>query len=114
MKLSGGNKSQSYGIVFIIFQFIIFPHVYPIGPVYYCPRHSTKTISPGQIDFFGLNKLTYEPLEHCNFIYTQCHALKSLYITQNNIDFLSLELVKITPKDRNYSTILGVLSTQVS
>ena len=38
-KLSDVNSGQYYGIGLIMCQFPNVPHVYPIGPVYYCPNH---------------------------------------------------------------------------
>ena len=59
--------------------------------VYYCPGHSSKSISSGDIKFYiGFKKVTYEPLEHCDFVEPQSRSWRSPYQTQNNLNYLQI------------------------
>ena len=59
--------------------------------VYYCPGHPSKSISSGEIKFYvGSKNVTYEPLEHCDFVDPQSSYWILPYQTQNNIDYLQI------------------------
>ena len=74
-----------------------------MGPVYYCPGHPSNTISPGSLKFYvGFQKVTSETLEHCDFVDPQVRSWRSLYQTQNNLNYIQIRIVKINPqRDRN-------------
>ena len=43
--------------------------IYPVGPVYYCPVHSSNTISSSYLQFYvGFKNIMFRPLEHCYFV----------------------------------------------
>ena len=71
-----------------------------MGPVYYCPGHPSNTISLGAPKFYVCSqKDTSEPLEHCDFVYPQGTYWRSPYHTQNNVDYLQIEIVKSKPQE---------------
>ena len=51
----------------------------------------SKTISLGALKFYVVSqKVTPEPLEHCDFIDPQSRFWKSPYQNQNNLDYLQI------------------------
>ena len=67
-------------------------------PVYYYVFHSSNTISSGDIKcYVGFQNFTYEPLEHCDRIDRKRFSLISPYQTRNNLDYLQIEILKVTP-----------------
>ena len=43
-------------------------------------RHPSTTISPGYLKFYGgFQKVTYEPIKHCDFVEPQGCSWKSPY-----------------------------------
>ena len=75
VKLDNGNTVHSQGIGIIICSFTNFYIIYPVGPVYYFTCHPSNTISSGAIKFHvEFQKVTSEPLEHCNFVEPQGHS----------------------------------------
>ena len=65
-------------------------------PVYYCLGHPYKTISSGDLKFYaGFKKVTYETIEHYDFVDPQGCSWRSPYQTRNNLDYLQLKIVKI-------------------
>ena len=68
VKLANGNTGHAQGIGIILCRFPNFSIIYPVGPVYYCPGHTSNTISSCALKFYiGFEKVTSEPLEHCEF-----------------------------------------------
>ena len=89
VKLTNGNTGHDQGIGIILFLFHNYFIIYPVGPVYYSPCHPYNTISSGYLKFcVGFQKVTYEPLEHCDFVDPQGRSCRSPYQTQKNIDYL--------------------------
>ena len=71
---------RAQGIGVILCCFTTFPIIYPVGLVYYCPGHTSNTISLGALKCYaGFQKVTSEPLEHCYSEDPQGHSLRSLY-----------------------------------
>ena len=69
--------------------------MYPVGPVCYFPGHPSNTILSGVLKFYiGFQKVTYEPLENCDFFDPQSHTWRSSYQTKNNIDYLQIKKFK--------------------
>ena len=67
-------------------------------PVYCFPRNPSNTISSGTLKFYaGFQKVTYEPLEHCDFVDPQGNYWRSPYQTQNNLDYLLIKNFKVNP-----------------
>ena len=103
VKLANGNTGHAQGIGIILCRFPNCSSIHPVGPVYYCPGHTSNTISSGALRFYiGFKKVTSEPLEHCDFIDPQDRSWRSPYQACNNLDYLHLEIFKINPhRDKN-------------
>ena len=103
VKLANGNTVNSQGIGIILCRFPNFSIIYLVGPVYYCPGHTSNTISSGALKFYiGFKNVKYKLLEHCDFVDPQGRSWRSPYQTCNNLDYLHLEIVKINPhRDKN-------------
>ena len=70
MKLANGNMGHDQVIGIILFRFPNFPIIYPVGIVYYFPGQPFNSISLVALKlYFGFQKVTSEPLEHCYFFY---------------------------------------------
>ena len=52
VKLANGNTGHAQGIGIILCRFPNCSIIYPVGPVYYCPGHPSKTISSGALKFY--------------------------------------------------------------
>ena len=52
VKLANGNTRHAQGIGIIICLFSNCLIIYPVGPVFYCPGHPSKTISSGSLKFY--------------------------------------------------------------
>ena len=86
--LSHPNPKE-LGLFYVIFQ--NFPIIYPVVPVYYLPGHPSNTISQGDLKMLiGFQKVTSETLEHCDFVVPQVRSWRSLYQTQNNLDYIQI------------------------
>ena len=69
VKLANGNTGHAQVIGIMLCCFHSCPSIYLVGPVYYCPCHPSNTISSGAIKIYvGFQKVTSEPLEHCDFV----------------------------------------------
>ena len=103
IKFYNGNMGHAQVIGIILYRFPICTIKYLVVPVYYFPGHPSSTISSGDLNFYvNFQKVSYEPLEHCEFIEPQGHYWRSPYHTQNNLDYLQIEIVKANPqKNRN-------------
>ena len=83
VKLVNRNTGHAQGIGIILCLFPNFSIIYLVGLVYYCPGHPSNTISSGSLKFYaGFKKVTYEPLEHCDYFDPQGCSWRSLYQTQ--------------------------------
>ena len=72
VKLANGNTLHDQVMGIILCRFSNRYIIYPVGPVYYFPGHTSNTISSGALRcYVGFKKVTSEPLEHCNFVYPQ-------------------------------------------
>ena len=72
IKLDNGitGNAQVSGIILCLFTNCYI--IYPVGTVYYFPGHPYNTISSVALKFYvGFQKVTSEPLEHCDFFYPQ-------------------------------------------
>ena len=66
--------------------------------VYYYPGHPSNTISSGDLKFYvGLKNITFEHIEHCDFVDPQGCSWISPYQNQNNLDYLQIKIVKVKP-----------------
>ena len=89
VKLANKNTGHTQGIGIILFHFPNCFIIYPVVPVYYFPGHPSNTMTSGSLKFYvGFQKVTSEPLEHCDFVDPQGLSLRSTYQTQNNIDYI--------------------------
>ena len=80
VKLDNENMGHAQGIGIILCHFTNFTFVYSLGPVYYCPGQTYNTISPKSLTFYvGFQKVTFEPLEPCDFIDPQGRSWRSHY-----------------------------------
>ena len=99
VKLANGNTGHYQGIGIVLCRFTNCFIVYTVGPVYYFPCHPSNTISSGDLKLYvGFQKVESEPLEHCKFFYPRGFYWRSPYQTQNNLDFLQIEIVKFNPQ----------------
>ena len=103
VKLANRNTGHTQGIGIILGHFTNCTIIYPVGPVYYCPGDPPNTISLGALEFYAdFQNVTYEPIEDSDFVYSQGCYWISLYQTQNNLDYLQIEISKVNPQiDRN-------------
>ena len=112
VKLANGNMGHAQGIGIILCCFTNCSIIHPVGTVYYCPGHPSNTISSGALKFYiGFKKVTYEPLEHCDFVDPQGRSWRSPYQTRNNLDYLQLKIFRINPhrdKDLVVPTVCGL------
>ena len=64
VKISNGNTGHAQGIGVILCRFPKCSIMYSVGPVYYCPGHSSNNISSVALKFYvGFQKVTSEPHE---------------------------------------------------
>ena len=115
MKIANGNIVQSKGIGMIYWHFTNCSIIYPVGPVYYCPRHSPNTISPVALNVYvGSQKVASEPLEYCDFFDLHGCSWVSHEHTHNNLYYLQIYLVKVNPqRNRNIFPSVCSLSKQI-
>ena len=84
---------QGIGIILCIFPKCSI--IYPVGLVYYFPGHPYNTISSGALKFYvGFQQVTFEPLEHCDFVDPQGHSWRSPWHTGNNLDCIQIKTAK--------------------
>ena len=77
VKLANGNRVHAQGIGILLCRFTNYPIIYEAGTVYYCPGYPSNTISSGALKFYiSFQKVTSEPLEHCEFF---CRYWRSPY-----------------------------------
>ena len=99
VKLAIGNKRHDQGIEIILCNFPNCPIIYPVVSIYYCPDHPSNNISPVALkNFIGFQKVTSDPIEHCDFVDPQGCSWISPYQNQNNLDYLQIEIVKFNPQ----------------
>ena len=72
--------------------------IYPVGPVYYCPDQTSKTISLVSLKYYyGFQKVTSEPLEHRNFVDPQGHSWRSPYQNRKKLDYIKKKRIRVNP-----------------
>ena len=99
VKLDNEDTGNDQGIEIILCCFTYCYIIYPMGPVYYCPGHPYNTISSGAFKFYvGFQKVTYEPLEHYDFVEPQGRSWRSPHQTQKNLDYIQIKIVKVNPQ----------------
>ena len=99
LKLANGNTGHAQGIGIILCRFPKCSSIYPVGPVYYFPGHPLNTISSGALKFYvGFQKVNSEPLEYFDFVDPQSCSRISSYQTQNNLYYIQIDIVKVTPQ----------------
>ena len=75
-------------------------------PVYYCPVKPSNTISSCDIKFYpGFQKVAYEHLEHCDFVYPQGSSWRSPYETRKILDYLQIKKFKVKPQRKIYIVV---------
>ena len=83
VKLSNGNTGHAKVIGVILYRFPNYSIIYPVVPVYYFQGHPSNTISSSALKVYvGFQKVTYEPIEHCDFVDPQGCSWRSPYQTQ--------------------------------
>ena len=99
LELDNGTIGHEQVIGFILCHFPNHTIIYPVGPVYYWPGHPFNAISSGALKFYAsFQNVTSEPLEHYYIVDPQGYYWRSPYQTQNNVDYLKIEIVKVNPK----------------
>ena len=92
---------------------MLFPNftiIYLVVPVYYCPGHPSNTTSSGDLKLYvGFQKVASEPIEHRDFVDPQGRSWRSLYQTQNNLDYLQIKFFKVNPQ-RNMNILVPTFS----
>ena len=103
VKLGNGNTGHAQWIGIILCLSPNCSIIYPVRPVYYCPGHPSNTISSGALKLYiGFKKVTYKTLKHCDFVERLVCSWISPYQTQNNLDYIQLEVFNInTHRDNN-------------
>ena len=80
--------------------------IYPVLPVYYCPGNPSNTISLGYLKcFVGFQKVTSEPLEHCDFFNPQGCYWRTTYQTRKNLDYIQIKISKVNPQINKYIVV---------
>ena len=109
VKLANGNKGHAQVIEIILCCFPNLPIIYPLGPVYYWPCNTPKTISSGDLKFYvGFQKVTYEPVEHFYFVDPQGHSQRSPYQTKKNIVYIKTKIFRVNPQ-RNMDIVVQTI-----
>ena len=69
----------------------------------YCTGHPSNTFSAVALKIYaGFKKVMSEPLEHCDFVDPQRFSWRSPYQTQNNLNYLQIQITNVNPhKDSN-------------
>ena len=89
VKLDNGNTLHAQWIGIVLCRFTYWSIIYSMGPVYYFTCPPSNTISSGTLKIYvGFQKVTYEPLEHCDFVDPQGFSWISPYQTQNKKDYI--------------------------
>ena len=111
VKLDNGNTGYDQGIRIILCIITNCFIIYPVVTVYYCPYHPSNTISSGTLKcFVGFQKVTYKPLENCDFVDPQGHYWISPYHNQNNLDQRQIKIVKVNPQ-RNRNIVVPTVNS---
>ena len=77
-KFSNVNTGHAQVIGVILCRFPNFLIIYLVGGFYYCLGRPYNTISSGALKFYvSSQKVTYEPLEHCDFFDPQGRSWRS-------------------------------------
>ena len=80
-----------------------------MGPVYYFTGHPYNTISLGALKFYvGFQKVTSEHIEHYYSVDPQGCSWRSPNQTQNNLDFIQIEIIKFNPHRDSNIVVLTV------
>ena len=83
VKMANGNTVHAQIIGIILCRFHNCTIIYPVGSVYYFPVHHSNTISSGDFKFYvGSQKVTSDPIEHCEFVDNQGRSWILPYQTQ--------------------------------
>ena len=91
MKLANRNTGHTQIIDITLCCFTNYNIIYPMEPVYYCPVHTSKTISLGDLKFYvGFQNITSETIEHCVFVDPQCNYWRLPYQDQNSLGYLQI------------------------
>ena len=94
-------KLDAQGIAIILCRFPNCPIIYPVVPVYYCRGNWSKSISSRALKFYvGFQKVAAEPFEYYDFVDTQGPYWRSPHQTQNNLDYLQIEICQSQPSQR--------------
>ena len=98
VKMANGNKEHVQRSGIVSCRVPKCSIIYPVLSVYYFPGRSSITISSGSLKFYVVfQNFTSESLEHCGFVDPHGHSWRSPYQTQINIDYIQIEIVKVTP-----------------
>ena len=80
VKLANENTGHAQVIGIVLYQFLNCHIIYPVVPVYYFPGHSSNNISTCDFKYYIVfQKVTSEPLEHCDFVDPQGCSWRSPY-----------------------------------
>ena len=91
MKLANGNTGHAQGIRIILCNFPNFSIIYPAGEFYCFSGHPSNNISSSPLKFYvGFQKVTSEPLEHCDFVDRQGCSWRSPYQNQKNLNYMKI------------------------
>ena len=102
VKIANVNMGHAQVIGIILCNFTNWPIIYPVVPVYYCPGHPSNTISLGALRCYVVfQKVTYEPLEHCDSVEPRSSSWRSSYKTRNNLDYLQIKTFKVNHQINN-------------
>ena len=78
LKMANLNTGHAQGIGIILYCFTNCSVINPVGTVYYYPYQPSNTISSGAIKVYvGFQKVTSEPIEHCDFVDPRGHYWRS-------------------------------------
>ena len=106
VKLANGNTGNAQGIGIILSLFPNCSIIYPVRPCYYFKGHPSKHYHirfPQILCWF--KNVTYEPLEHCDFVDPQYCSWISPWQPQNNLDYIKIEIIKFKPQ-RNSNIVV--------
>ena len=99
VKFPNENTGHTQGIGIFLCHFPDCPIIYTVVPVCYCPCNPSYTISSGALKFYvGFQKVTSDPPQHFYFVDHQGRSWRSPSQTQNNLDYLQIEIFKFNPK----------------
>ena len=77
-----------------------------MGTVYYYPGNTYRNISSLSLKLYVcFQKITSEPIEYCDFVDPQGRSCISPYQDQNNVHYLQIQIVKVSPQ-RNSNIVV--------